>query len=181
MVNNDTTTDIEENNDNPHNNMPTDIMHENDAATVSTMTNEITSLTGTGNNQVIPLADIDEEDDRNEEDDQNDAIHCLEEDTETPMNISHDKNNQEDEQQNTAPMPMENIADKTMDDKMDAKYGTRSTRWNLRQQKQRTYKHHYDEHAKNLCNTINGGYIGDATNADSSRTQTVRVTRGQRS
>ena len=148
MVNNDTTTDIEENDDNPHNNMPTDIMHENDGATVSTMTNEIASPTGTGNNQVIPLADIDEEDDRNEEDDQNDAIHCLEEDTETPMNISHDKNIQKDEQQNTAPRPMENIADKTMDDKMDAKYGTRSTRWNLRQRKQRTYNHKYDEHAE---------------------------------
>ena len=148
MVNNDTTTDTEENDDNPHNNMPTDVIHVNDAATVSTMTNEITSLIGTGNDQLIPLADIDEEDDRNEEENQNDAIHCLEEDTETPMNTSHDNNDQEDEQQNTVPTPMENIADKTMDDKMDAKYGTRSTRWNLRQRKQRTYNHKYDEHAE---------------------------------
>ena len=31
---------------------------------------------------------------------------------------------------------------------MNAKYGTRSTRWNLRQRKQRTYDHKYDEHAE---------------------------------
>ena len=43
------------------------------------------------------------------------------------------ESNQKDEQQNITPAPMENIADKTMDDKMDVKYGTRSTRWNLRQ------------------------------------------------
>ena len=131
MVNNDAATDIEENDDNPHSDMPTDMIHVNDGSTVSTMTNEMTSPAETGNNQVIPLVDVVEEDDRNEEDDQNDAIHCMEEDIETLVNISHDENNQKDKQQNTAPTPMENIADKTMDDEMDAKYGTRSTRWNL--------------------------------------------------
>ena len=148
MVNNDTASDIEENNDTPHSDMPTDMIHVNNAATVSTMTNEMTTPTGTGNNQVIPLLDVVEEDDRSEEDDQNSAIQCLEEDIETPMNTSHDESNQKDEQQNIAPAPMENIADKTMDDEMDAKYGTRSTRWNLRQRKQRTYDHKYDEHAE---------------------------------
>ena len=133
MVNNDTAADIEENNDAPHSDMPTDVIHMNDAATVSTMTNEMTTPTGTGNNQVIPLSDVVEEDDQNEEDDQDGAIQCLEEDIETPMNTSHDESNQKDEQQNITPAPMENIADKTMDDKMDAKYGTQSTRWNLRQ------------------------------------------------
>ena len=64
------------------------------------------------------------------------------------MNTSYDKSNQKDDQQNIAPGPTEDIADKTMDDKMDAKYGTRSTRWNLRQRKQRTYDHKYDEHAE---------------------------------
>ena len=64
------------------------------------------------------------------------------------MNTSHDESNQKDEQQNIAPAPMENIDDNTIDDKMDAKYGTRSTRWNLRQRKQQTYDHKYDEHAK---------------------------------
>ena len=148
MVDNDTATDMEENNDTPHRDMPTDMIHVNDAATVSTMTNEVTAPTGTGNNQVTPLSDVVEEDDRNEEDDQNGAIQCLEEDIETPMNTSHDESNQKDEQLNIAPTPMESTADKTMDDEMDAKYGTRSTRWNLRQRKQRTYDHKYDEHAE---------------------------------
>ena len=49
------------------------------------------------------------------------------------MNTSHDESNQKDEQQDTAPAPVENIADTTMEDEMNAKYGTRSTRWNLRQ------------------------------------------------
>ena len=136
MVNNNTTTDIEENNDTHHSDMPTDMIHVNDAATVSTMTNEMTTPTGTGNNQVIPLSDVVEEDDRNEEDDQNGAIQSLEEDIETSMNTSHSESNQKDKQQDIAPAPMENITDKTMDDEMDAKYGTRSTRWNLRQRKQ---------------------------------------------
>ena len=146
MVNNDTATDINEDNDNPHNDMPTDVTHMNDAATVSTMTNELTTPTGAGNNQVIPLSGVVEENDQNE-DDQDDRL-CLEEDIETPMNTSYDESNQKDEQQNIATVPMEDTADKTMDDKMDAKYGTRSTRWNLRQRKQRTYDHKYDEHAE---------------------------------
>ena len=135
MVNNDTAADIEENNDASHRDMPTDMIHMNDAATVSTMTNEMTTPTGTGNNQVIPLSDVIEEDDQNEEDDQS-AIQCLEDDIETPTNNSHHESNQKDEQQNITPAPTENIADKTMDDEMDVKYGTRSTRWNLRQRKQ---------------------------------------------
>ena len=121
-------------------------MDRDDAATVSTMTNELTTLTGAGNNQVIPLSDVAEENDQ-DEDNQDDCL-CLEEDIEAPMNTSHDESNQKDEQQNIAPVPMEGTADKTMDDKMDAKYGTQSTRWNLRQRKQRTYDHKYDEHAK---------------------------------
>ena len=132
MMNNDTAADIEENNDAPHSDMPTDMIHMNDAATVSTMTNKMTTPTETGNNQVIPLLDVVEEDDQNEEDDQC-AIQCLEEDIETPTNTSHHKSNQKDEQQNITPAPTENIADKTMDDEMDVKYGARSIRWNLRQ------------------------------------------------
>ena len=148
MVNNDTANDINENNNTPHSDMPNDVIHMNDAATVSTMTNELTTPIGTGNNQVIPLSDVVEENDQNEEDDQDGASQCLEEDIETLMNTPHDESNQKDEQQNIAPAPMEDIINKTMDDKMDAKYGTRSTRWNLRQRKQRTYDHKYDEHAE---------------------------------
>ena len=146
MVNNDTATDINENNDNPHNDMPTDVMDRDDAVTVSTITNELTTPTGAGDNQVIPLSDVTEENDQ-DEGNQDDPL-CLEEDIETPMNTSHDESNQNDEQQNIIPVPTEGNADKTIDDKMDAKYGTQSTRWNLRQRKQRTYDHKYDEHAK---------------------------------
>ena len=76
MVDTDTAADIEENNDTPHSDMPTDMIQVNDSATVSTMTNEMTTPTGTGNNQVIPLSDI------AEEDDQNGVIQSLEEDIE---------------------------------------------------------------------------------------------------
>ena len=147
MVNNDTATDINEDNNNPHSDMPTEVMHMNDAATVSAMTNELTTPTGVENDQVTPLLDVVEENDHNE-DDQDGVSQCLEADIETPMNTSHAKSNQKDEQQNSAPGPAEDIADKTMDDEMDAKYGTRSTRWNLRQRRQRTYDHKYDEHAE---------------------------------
>ena len=132
MVNNDTAADIEENNDVPHSDMPTDMIHMNDAATVSTMTNETTTHTETGNDQVIPLSDVVEEDGQNEEDDQG-AIQGLEEDVEASTNTSHHKSSQEDKQQDIITAPVENNADKTMDDEMDEKYGTRSTRWNLRQ------------------------------------------------
>ena len=137
-----TAIDTENNNNMSHSDMPTEMIHLNDTATASTMTNEITTLTGTGNNQAIPLPDI------TEEDDQNGDIQNLEDDIVTPMNTSHDESNQKDEQQDTAPAPVENIADITMEDEMNVKYGTRSTRWNLRQRKQRTYDHKYDEHAE---------------------------------
>ena len=113
-----TAIDTEENNNMPHSDMPTDMIQLNDTATASTMTNEITTPTGTGNNQVIPLPDI------TEEDDQNGDIQNLEDDIVTPMNTSHDESNQKDKQQDTAPAPVENIADTTMEDEMNAKYGT---------------------------------------------------------
>ena len=113
-----TAIDTEDNNNMPHSDMPTDMIHLNDTATASTMTNKITTPTGTGNNQVIPLPDI------SEEDDQNGDIQNLEDDIVTPMNTSHDESNQKDEQQDTAPAPVENIADTTMEDEMNAKYGT---------------------------------------------------------
>ena len=164
MVNNDTATDVNEYSDIPHSDMPTEVMHMNDVATASTMTNELTIPTGAENDRVTPLLDVVEENDHNvndqdsvldvveesdhNEDDQDGVNQCLEADIETPMNTSHADSNQQDEQQNTVPVPAEDIVDKKMDDEMDAKYGTRSTRWNLRQRKQRTYDHKYDEHAE---------------------------------
>ena len=115
-----TAIDTEDNNNMPHSDIPTDMIHLNDNATASAMTNEITTLTGTGNNQVIPLPDI------TEEDDQNGDIQNLEDNTVTPINTSHDESYQKDEQQDTAPAPVENIADTTMEGEMNVKYGTRS-------------------------------------------------------
>ena len=142
MVDTNTAADIEENNDIPHSDMPTNMIQLNDSVTVSTMTNYVTTPTETENTQVIPLSDIAEEDDQNE------IIQSLDDDIEIPMNTSHDESNQKDEQQNIAQAPVENIVDTTVDDEMNAKYGTRTTRWNLRQRKQRTYDHKYDEHAE---------------------------------
>ena len=105
----------------------------------------MTTPTDARNNQATPLSDVDEED-------QNSVIQNLEEDIEAPMNTSRDESNQGEEQQSITPAITENIAentvDKTVGEEMDAKYGTRSTRWNLRQRKQRTYDHKYDEHAE---------------------------------
>ena len=129
MVDTNTAADIEENNDIPHIDMPTDMIQLNNAVTVSTMTNDVTTPTGTENNQVIPLSDIDEEDDQNE------IIQNLDDDMEILMDTSHHESNQ-DEQQSTAQVPVEDMVDTTVDDEMNAKYGTRTTRWNLRQRKQ---------------------------------------------
>ena len=85
---NDRTNDTEENSNASHSDIPTDTIQVDDTGTVSTVTNEMSTLTGTGNNQAAPLSDVDEEDD------QNSAIQSLEEDIETPMNISHDESNQ---------------------------------------------------------------------------------------
>ena len=128
---NDTTNDIEENNNASHSDIPTDTIQVDDSGTISTVTNEMTMPTGTGNNQATPLSDVDEEED------QNSAIQSLEEDIETPMNTSHNGSTQGDKQQSITPATMENIientVDKTVDEEMDAKYGARSTRWNLQQ------------------------------------------------
>ena len=56
MVDTNTAADTEENNDIPYSDMPTDMIQLNDSVTVSTMTNDVTTLTGTENNQVIPLS-----------------------------------------------------------------------------------------------------------------------------
>ena len=56
MVDTNTSADTEENNDIPYSDMSTDMIQLNDSVTVSTMTNDVTTLTGTENNQVIPLS-----------------------------------------------------------------------------------------------------------------------------
>ena len=142
MENTDTSVNIEENNNVPHNDMPTDMIQLNDSVTVSTVTDDVITLTGTENNQVTPMSDIAEEDNQNE------TIQNLDDNMEITMNTSHDKSNHNDEQQNIAQAPVDNIVDTTLDDEMNAKYGSRTTKWNLGQRKQRTYDHRYDEHAE---------------------------------
>ena len=68
--------------------------------TVSTVTNEITTPTETSNDQTMPLADVDEEDE------QSSTFQSLEEDREAPLNTSHDENNQGEEQQSITPKIM---------------------------------------------------------------------------
>ena len=141
-----TSMTLEENNNASHNDIPTDMIQMDDTGTVSTVTNEMTTPINTGNDPATPLSEIDEEGD------QNSAIQGMEEDIEAPMNTSHEESNQGEKQQSTTPATAESIAentvDKAVDEEMDAKYGARSTRWNLRQRKQRTYDHKYDEHAE---------------------------------
>ena len=142
----DRTIDNGENNKTTHDDIPADTIQVDDMGTVSTVTNEITTPTDTSNDQTTPLVDVDEEDE------QNSAFQSLEEDREAPINTSHDENNPEGEQQSITPATtednVENIPERPIDEEMDAKYGVRSTRWNLRQRKQRTYDHKYNEHAE---------------------------------
>ena len=48
--------------------------------------------------------------------------------------------------------------DTPLDDEMNTKYGSKTTRWNLRQRKQQTYDHKYDENAE-----IYVAQVSDAT------------------
>ena len=142
VENTDTSDNIEETNNVPHSDIPTDMIQLNDSVTVSTVTDNVTTLTGTENNQVALLPDIAEEENQDE------TIQNLEQNMELTMNTSHDESNHNDEQQNIAQAPVDNIVDTTLDDEMNAKYGSRTTKWNLRQRKQQTYDHKYDENAE---------------------------------
>ena len=142
MENTDTSAHVEETNNVPHSDIPTDMIQLNDSVMVSTVTDDVTTPTGTENNQVVPLSDIAEEENQDE------TIQNLDQNMELTMNTSHDESNHSDEQQNIAQAPVDNIVDTTLDDEMNAKYGSRTTKWNLRQRKQRTYGHKYDENAE---------------------------------
>ena len=142
MENTDTSAIVEETNIVPHSDIPTDMIQLNDPVTVSTVTDDVTTPTGTENNQVVPLSDIAEEEKQDE------TIQNLDQNMELTMNTSQDESNHNDEQQNIAQVPVDNIVDTTLDDEMNAKYGSRTSKWNLRQRKQRTYGHKYDENAE---------------------------------
>ena len=138
----DTSANIEETNNVPHSDIPTDMIQLNDSVTVSTVTNDMTTPTGTANDQVAPLSDI------AEEENQDDTIQYLDHNMESTINTSRDENIHNDEQQNIAQAPVDNIVDTTLDDEMNEKYGSQTTKWNLRQRIQRTYDHKYDENAE---------------------------------
>ena len=61
VENTDTSANIEETNNVPHSDIPTEMIQLNDSITVSTVTDDMTTPTGTENNQVAPLPDIAEE------------------------------------------------------------------------------------------------------------------------
>ena len=138
----DTSANIEETNSVPQDDIPTDMIQLNDSATISTVTNDVTTPTGTENNQVAPLLDIAEEENQDE------TIQNLDYNVELTMNTSHNESDHNDEQQNIEQAPVDTIVDTRLDDEMNAKYGSRTTKWNLRQRKQRTYDHKYDENAE---------------------------------
>ena len=142
MENTDTSANVEETNNVPQSDIPTDMIQLNDSVMVSTVTGDMTTPTGTENNQVVPLSDIAEEENQDE------TIQNLDQNMESTMNTSHDESNHNDEQQSIAQAPVDNIVDTTLDDEMNAKYGSRTTKWNLQQRKQRTYGHKYDENAE---------------------------------
>ena len=122
----------EEVNNPPHRNIPTDMIQMNDSLMVSTVTDDaITQMetpTATENNQLTLLLEADEDENQDE------TSQSSEHNMESTANASQDENNHNDEQQNN----MEPVSEDTnvgtpLDDEMDAKYGSRTTRWNLRQ------------------------------------------------
>ena len=122
----------EEVNNAPHRNIPTDMIQMNDSLMVSTVTDDaITQMetpTATENNQLTLLPEADEDENQDK------ASQNSEHNMESTANASQDENNHNDEQQNNVEPTSEDTNVSTpLDEEMDAKYGSRSTRWNLRQ------------------------------------------------
>ena len=140
----DTSANTEETNNVPHSDIPTDMIQLNDSVTVSTVTDNTTTPTGTGteNDQMTPLPDT------AEEENQDDTVQNLDHNMESTTNTSHNQNNHNDEQQDIVQAPVDNIVNTTLDDEMNEKYGSRTTKWNLRQRKQQSYDHKYDDNAE---------------------------------
>ena len=86
MENTDASANVKETNNVPHSDIPTDMIQLNDSVTVSTVTDDVTTPTGTENNQVAPLSDIAEEENQDE------TIQNLDQNMDSTMNTSHDNN-----------------------------------------------------------------------------------------
>ena len=137
----------EEVNNAPHRNIPTDMIQMNDSLTVSTVTNEVITQmetpTATENNQLTLLSEADEDENQDK------ASQSSEHNMDSTVNASQDENNHNAEQQNNMePASEDTNVGTLLDEEMDAKYGSRITRWNLRQRKQQTYDHKYDGNAE---------------------------------
>ena len=122
----------EETNNAPHRNIPTDMIQMNDSLTVSTVTDDaITQAetpTAAENNQLASLSEIDEEENQDE------ASQSLEHNMELTTDSSQDEHKHSDEQQNSIEQtPTDTNVGTPLDNEMNTKYGTRTTRWNLRQ------------------------------------------------
>ena len=143
------TSDYDEQANNiPHMNVPAEMVQTNDSPTVSTMTDDETSQlpspTSTVHNQLSTLSEADEEEEDHEEEEQCDVPQILEHNTESTSRATHGKDEQE-----SGDSAMKDINEnKSLNEEMDARYGSRSTRWNLRQCKPRKYDHKYDEDAE---------------------------------
>ena len=128
-----TSTHNEEVNNAPHRNIPTDMIQMNDSLMVSTVTDDVTTQmetpTATENNQLTLLSEADEHEDEN----QDETSQSLEHNMESTANASPDENNHNDEQQNNREPVTASGVNTSLDEEMDAKYGSRTTRWNLRQ------------------------------------------------
>ena len=119
----------EENNNAPHRSIPTNMIQVNDSLTVSTVTDDaITQAetpTGAENNQLTSLSEVDEG-----EENQDEASQSLEHNMELTTDTSQDKNNNNDEQQNNIEQtPADTDVGTPLDKEMNAKYGSRTTRW----------------------------------------------------
>ena len=128
------TSSHNETNNAPHMNIPTDMIQMNDSLTVSTVTDDVTQAetpTAAENDQLASLSEVDEEENQDQ------ASQRLEHNMELTMDTSQDENNHNDKQQNNiAQMPVDTNVDTPLDNEMNTKYGTQTTRWNLRQRKQ---------------------------------------------
>ena len=128
----DTSHHNEEVNDAPHRNIPTDMIPMNDSLTVSTVTDDaITQMetpTTEENNQLTLLLEA------NEDENQDGTSQSSEHNMELTTDVPQDENEHKDEQQdNMEPASGDTNVDTPLDEEMDAKYGSRTTKWNLRQ------------------------------------------------
>ena len=105
----------------------------NDSLMVSTVTDDVTTQmetpTATENNQLTLLSEADEHEDENQDETSQSSEHNMD----STANASPDENNHNDEHQNNREPVTASGVNTSLDEEMDAKYGSRTTRWNLRQ------------------------------------------------